>query len=72
MSTRYPHALGVRCDAQGCGVTFDGDFFVNEADQPEDRLRYVLDHVESIGWQVLTDERGIATTAETYCPTHAD
>lgn len=66
----YPHALGVRCDEPGCDVAFEGDFLVDEADTREQRLRYVLDHVASIGWQVLTDERGTATTAETYCPSH--
>lgn len=67
---RYPVALAVACDAAGCRERFHGYFLVDDNDDRDVRLGYVLDHVaRHERWQVEGRER--PETATTRCPRHA-
>ena len=50
-------------------VVFEADFLVPEDSTRDDRLRIVLKHVESIGWDVEYPQRdAVPDEAETFCP----
>jgi hypothetical protein len=63
-----PWTLGVRCDSDGCGEVYEGDFLVDPQANQSVRLGVVLDHVAHVGWTVVG--RRESATAATYCPDH--
>jgi hypothetical protein len=63
-----PWQLGARCDHPGCTVIFEADFLVPEDSTRDDRLRTLLEHVGSIGWDVEYPPDSDPVEAKTFCP----